>query len=155
MAEELITLSVDYSYGELGVDQQLTQTILLRLRAKDIPPPTRPSLHLMLCIDTSGSMMGKPLELVVKSVQVLLEQLTENDTLGLVCFANKGRLLSPPRPVTAEGRAFFEGVLTTLQAIGSSNLSEGLREALKAIPQPETGRLSHIVCSRTASQTEG
>lgn len=145
MSDALISLNTTYAYKELGVEQQLTQTLLLTLKAQEAPPRLRPALHLMLCIDTSGSMMGRPLELVVESVKVLLQHMTEKDTLGLVTFANKGRLLSEPRSITPEGRAFFEGALLSLQGIGSTNLGEGLKLALQHIPQPKPGKLSHIV----------
>ncbi len=145
MQKQPLSLSYNLAYPVLGLDQNLTQPLLLTLSAEDLQRSDRPPISLMLCIDLSGSMMGRPLELVVQSVKMLLEQLDENDRLGMVTFANKGRLISPMRSITPEGRGFFLGVLSSIQAAGSTNIEEGLRLALKGMPPPREGELRHIL----------
>ena len=140
-----ILLEHQLMYPELGLDQQLQQTLLLTLTAQDIPLPERPPVTLMLCVDLSGSMMGKPLELLIESVRMLLNQLNEHDRLGMVTFSNRGRLVSPIRELDPEGRGFFLGVLSGIQASGSTNMEEGLRLALDNMPPAREGELTHIV----------
>ena len=49
----------------------------------------RPDLFVSFVLDTSGSMAGKPLEQVARSVHLLLELLGEQDHVGLVSFADQ------------------------------------------------------------------
>jgi hypothetical protein len=69
----------------------------------------------------------------------------EQDRLGMVTFANHGRLVSPMKQLTPETRGFFHGVLSGIQAAGSTNIEEGLRMAFKHIPEIRPGELIHMV----------
>ncbi len=145
MGSPPLSLQYQLAYPTLGVDQQLTQPLMLTFKAEDTKITERPPLTLMLCVDLSGSMMGRPLELVVESLKMLLNQLNPNDRLGMVTFANKGRLVSPVRKLDPEGRGFFLGVLSSIQAAGSTNLEEGIRLALKEMPECRDGEIAHVV----------
>ncbi len=145
MSRNPLTLQSHLAYPTLGVEQQLQQVLLLSLTAEDMRITHRAPLSLMLCVDLSGSMMGRPLELVIESIRILLQQLNEDDRLGMVTFANTGRLVTPMKLLTPETRGFFHGVLSGIQAAGSTNMEDGLRMAFKHIPESRPGELVHMV----------
>lgn len=145
MSKQPITLDYRLAHPVLGPEQQLTQMLLCSMTAKDVPLAERPPLTLMLCVDTSGSMMGRPLELVIESIRMLLDQLNKNDRLGMVIFSNRPRIISSVRNVNEEGKSFFQGVLSGIQAMGSTHLEGGLRLALEHMPTIQDGELGHIV----------
>ncbi|MCB9642202.1 MAG: VWA domain-containing protein [Myxococcales bacterium] len=145
MSRNPLTLQSHLAYPALGIEQQIQQTLMLSLSAEDIRVTQRPPITLMLCVDLSGSMMGRPLELVIESIRLLLQQLNEDDRLGMVTFANAGRLVTPVKLLTPETRGFFHGVLSGIQAAGSTNMEDGLRMAFKHVPEPREGELVHMV----------
>lgn len=145
MSQSPINLSYRLAHSVLGTEQQLTQMLLCSVTAKDQQVKQRPPLTLMLCVDISGSMMGRPLELVNESIRMIMEQLTPGDRLGMVVFSTKARVISPIRYINQEGKSFFQGVLSTIQAMGSTHMENGLRLALDNMPATEDGELGHIV----------
>lgn len=145
MSQNPIDLSYRLAHPTLGCSQQLTQMLLCSMNAQDIQLTERPPLTLMLCVDTSGSMMGRPLELVIESIRMIVEQLNDNDRLGMVTFSNRARLISTIRTINQQGRSFFHGVLSGIQAMGSTHMENGLQLALEHMPETKDGELSHIV----------
>ncbi len=139
-----ITLVGHLAYPVMGSGENQTQVLLCSLKAYDLELTQRAPLTLMLCLDTSGSMMGRPLELVAESIAMLLSKLDSRDRLGMVTFNNRARLISPLRAVNEEGRAFYQGVLRGIQALGSTNMSAGLQLALEHLTRDSEG-LSHLL----------
>jgi len=54
--------------------------------SKSEMPDNRPSIDLVCCIDTSGSMSGEKIALVIKTLKYLLELLSEDDRLCIITF---------------------------------------------------------------------
>lgn len=140
-----IVLQERLSLPVLACGESSTQLLLCSLKAADMERMERPPLTLMLCLDTSGSMMGRPLELVCESIEMLLSKLDVRDHLGMVIFNNRARLISPLRQINEEARAFYKGVLRGIQALGSTNMAAGLRLALEHLTREYTGSLSHLI----------
>jgi VWFA-related protein len=66
-------------------------------------PPTEATMHvnpdaaisLMMVIDISGSMKGKPIEEAMRAANALLDQLSTQDRAGIIAFADQVKSLDP------------------------------------------------------------
>ena len=95
------------------------------LRAKDADPRERKPVNLTFVIDVSGSMAREDrLELVKRSVRLLVDRLDERDTIGIVVYGTTGRRLLAP--TSAASRERIMDVINRLTPEGSTNLEDGL-----------------------------
>ncbi|MEJ8547295.1 vWA domain-containing protein [Brevibacillus borstelensis] len=96
------------------------------IKGKEIAATNRKPAHLVFVIDISGSMnQENRLELVKKSLRVLVDQLEEKDKVGIVVYGSKGRKLL--EPTSADNKAAIIESLDYLLPEGSTNAEEGLR----------------------------
>lgn len=110
-----------------GAEQ--TEYALLRVKAADAPTGPRPSLSVVLVLDTSGSMQGEPIAQVIHSTRKIAEMLEERDALGVVEFSTGAKTVSPLRRLTPEARASVRNEAASLAATGNTNMSGGLAHA--------------------------
>ena len=100
---------------------------LLRLgvQARDIDRDERKPANLVFVIDTSGS-MGREnrLGLVKRALHLLLEELRDSDTVGIVEYGSRGREVL--RPTSVEDRWRIVRAIDGLRTNGSTNAEEGL-----------------------------
>jgi Ca-activated chloride channel homolog len=100
---------------------------LLRLgvQAREIPRRERKPANLIFVIDTSGS-MGREnrLGLVKRALGILLDELEQSDTVGIVEYGSRGREVL--RPTSVEDRRQIERAIESLHTNGSTNAEEGL-----------------------------
>lgn len=88
--------------------------------ASDIKPSA-----LTFVIDVSGSMgIDNRLGLVKKSLKILVEQMGENDKIGIVVYGTNGRKLLEPTSGEDEGQIL--SAIDRLEPEGSTNAAEGL-----------------------------
>jgi Ca-activated chloride channel family protein len=113
---------------------EVTEYALLRVRAAATPLGERPSLSVMLVIDTSGSMSGEALTQVIRSTQKIAEMLDARDALGVVAFSSGADTVSPLRRMTRDARAATQAEAVTLRASGNTNMSGGLSHAALQFP---------------------
>ena len=102
--------------------------LLLRIgiQARESSRRSRPDTALTFVIDTSGSMRREDrLELVKDSLRKLVRSLRRGDSIAVVTFGDKARVVLPPTRATDEG-AILDAI-DELQAGGSTNLEAGLR----------------------------
>ena len=89
---------------------------------------TRPRANLVFLIDTSGSMNEQnKLPLVQKSLNMLLYELDERDTVSIVTYAGNAGTALEPTP--ASQKAKIRAVIDQLGAGGSTAGAEGIRQA--------------------------
>ncbi len=97
----------------------------LGLKGFEVEPEERAPAHLVFVIDVSGSMdMDNRLGLVKASLRLLVDQLGERDTIGLVVYGNRGRVVLDPTGLKDRRRIL--AAIDSLRPDGSTNAQEGI-----------------------------
>ena len=98
------------------------------LKAKSIHPSNMPARNLVFLVDVSGSMDGASrLGLVQKSLHLLINELTQKDTVSIVTYAGDTSVKLPP--TRGDMKARIRAVVDALSARGSTNAGNGIRLA--------------------------
>ena len=84
----------------------------------------RPSMHVVVVLDTSGSMLGEPMEYLQEGMLRMLDALQEDDTVSLVTYGTDSSLVLDH--VGLGDRIALEKAITGLIAAGKTNLFAGL-----------------------------
>lgn len=104
------------------------QLVRFGIKAREIRAERRQPATLIFVVDTSGSMRRENrLELVKRSLGMLLDQLDRDDRIGLVVYGSRGDVLLEP---TANQDA-IRRALDRLRPNGSTNAEEGLELAYR------------------------
>lgn len=99
-------------------------------------------LNLSLVLDRSGSMRGAKIERLREAVLAVLDGLQAQDTLSVIAFNNKARVLVPSQAATEAGKAAISAEIRRLNADGGTNMAPAMEAALHELWQrvgPETG----------------
>lgn len=124
------------------------QLVRIGIKGKEIVPENRKAAHLVFVIDVSGSMnQENRLELVKKSLRVLVDQLQPRDTVGIVVYGSEGRVVLDP--TSAENRRAILSSIDALRPEGSTNAEEGLRLGYEMANRSfERGAINRVIlCS--------
>ena len=149
---DVFAIHTEVAPSPFGDDRQLL--LQVGLKARVIPKSQRKPVALTFIIDVSGSMaQDGRLELVKQALHLLVNQLDERDTIGIVSFETTAhRILDP---TNAANRARIFGALDTLRPEGSTNVDEGLRfgydMALEQLKPAAENRV--ILCSDGVANT--
>jgi Ca-activated chloride channel family protein len=97
------------------------------IKGKEISVKDRKDAILTFVIDCSGSMgsYDTRLELVKKTLRLLVDQLREGDRIGITTYQTKGRILMEHKGISK--KAEILEAIDSLQAGGSTNAHEGIR----------------------------
>ncbi len=120
-------------------------------------------LNLSLVLDRSGSMRGAKIERLREAVLAVLQGLQAQDTLSVVAFNNKARVLVPSQAATEGGKATISAEIRRLSADGGTNMAPAMEAALHELWQrvgPEPGgagatRAMHPAVTRMLLLTDG
>jgi Ca-activated chloride channel family protein len=108
--------------------------VRIGLQAKRIRADQLPARNLVFLIDVSGSMMPENrLPLVKKSLEMLVEQLTQRDRVAIVVYAGSSGLVLPA--TAGDQKPVILGALRRLEAGGSTNGGDGIQLAYKVAEQ--------------------
>jgi Ca-activated chloride channel family protein len=125
IVEPTTSLVMATSKSELG--------IRVRITAKDLPAAQRPPLDLALVLDTSGSMIGEPIDALRASARQLAGKLRDGDRISVVTFDSKSTVLVPNTVVTKTNRANIDHAISTIHATGTTDLVDGLANGLSQL----------------------
>jgi tight adherence protein B len=100
-------------------------------------------LHLVLAVDTSGSMAGAPIAAAAAAGQQLLNAAAPGDEVGLVTFSDRPRVVAP---LTPDARA-LGGALAQLGTTSGTALYDGVRTALRTAGADRSARRVVVVLS--------
>ncbi|HEX6410119.1 MAG TPA: VWA domain-containing protein [Sphingomicrobium sp.] len=102
--------------------------VRIGIKGYSVQRATRPRANLVFLIDTSGSMNSPDkLPLVQRSLNMLLDELDERDTVAIVTYAGHAGTALEPTPVSEKER--IRAVINRLGAGGSTAGAEGIRQA--------------------------
>ena len=102
--------------------------VRIGIKGYSVQRATRPHANLVFLIDTSGSMQEEnKLPLVQKSLNMLLDELDERDTVAIVTYAGDAGTALEPTPVSQKEK--IRSVINRLGAGGSTAGAEGIRQA--------------------------
>ena len=140
-----LSMSAFYNGGEHGV---------IRIQATDDPGTDHIPATVVLCIDESGSMMGRAvshddsdgasgltqLDVVKHAARTIVKSLGPQDQVAIVAFSARARVVLPLTFMTEENQAYASKKIENLRPLTSTNLYDGLHTSLELI--------------RTAGQTD-
>jgi Ca-activated chloride channel family protein len=123
---------------------------LLRLtvQGRDVSPQRRRPSQLVFVIDVSGSMdQENRLELVKRSLRILVDELGEGDRVGIVVYGSDARTVL--EPVDASRRGTILDAVARLRPEGSTNAAAGLEQAYDMARRHYDDRANNrlILCS--------
>lgn len=102
--------------------------------------------ELVFVLDTSGSMMGFPIEKAKETMRLALDGLHPRDTFNLITFSGDTHVLFPaPVAATAENLARAQAFLASRSGSGGTEMMKAIRAALEG---PDTGAV-RVVCFMT------
>ncbi|PYT05815.1 MAG: trypsin, partial [Acidobacteria bacterium] len=113
-----------------------------RVNAQDVMPK-----ELVFVLDTSGSMMGFPIEKAKETMKLALDGLYPQDTFNLITFSGDTCILFPePVPATRENLAKAQAFLASRSGGGGTEMMTAIRAALDPSDAQDHVR---IVCFMT------
>lgn len=136
----------DYSYGDNGTtiteDEKFTisaeigktpwnkdtQLLVVNIKAKELPKEEYKGSNLVFLIDTSGS-MNRPnkLPLLKESMLLLIERLTDKDTVSIVTYSGDSAVLA--KGVNGSEKEKLSEIIMELEPYGSTNGEGGMKKA--------------------------
>ncbi|MGB3799174.1 MAG: von Willebrand factor type A domain-containing protein [Lewinella sp.] len=117
-------------YTETGACPWNPENQILRvaIRAKDISRDDLPAANLVFLLDVSGSMQGPDrLDLLKKSMLLLVDQLRPQDRISIVVYAGAAGLVLPPTP--GDQGSVIRDAISELSAGGSTAGGAGIKLA--------------------------
>jgi len=129
-----VTLHCAAEKASLSHGEEHILTAMVSLLAPDVSDSSasRAPLDLVLAIDVSGSMRGIKMNLMKKTLELLITRsgLRTNDRVSLVTFDSRVMTKLPLLEMGAEGRARAEAIVKGLEPGSATNLSGGLLKAI-------------------------
>ena len=111
---------------------------------------------LVVVLDRSGSMQGRPLQDAISSVRELIGRLGDGDRFALVTYASDVRLEIPLQEATPENRSRWTRTAGAVAAGGGTNMAIGIDLADRAIAAArQAGRMPRIILLSDGHANEG
>lgn len=121
--EEDFAVQIQATRSKFGNENQILLSI--GIKAREVAAADRPAMNLVFVIDKSGSMAGERMQLVKDALMLLVDQIRDTDTIGLVTFDSQGHVVLASTPGTE--RYLIREAIRNLGTGGSTNAGEGLR----------------------------
>lgn len=122
-AEDTFAIHVDA--GPSPFEEDDYQLVRIGIKGKEVEAEERQRANLTFVIDISGSMnQDNRIGLVQRSLEVLIDQLNDDDRIGIVGYGSTARELLPPTEV--ENRDEILEAVYGIEIEGSTNVEDGL-----------------------------
>ena len=121
-------------YDVLTVEQEHKLYLLARLEAGPAPEDAqRRPLNLSLVVDKSGSMAGSKIDYTRQAAQLLVQNMSNEDTLSVVLYNEVVETLLPAQQV--QHKDMINQRIAEIKAGGTTNLSSGWLEGVNNVSQ--------------------
>lgn len=142
------TFAIHVDAGPSPFGEEDSQLVRIGIKGKEIDSENRKRANLTFVIDVSGSMdQDNRIGLVKKSLALLVNQLKDNDQIGIVVYGSTAHTILEPTSVEEED--VILNAIDELQIEGSTNAEEGLllgyKLASRAYDKEAINRV--IICS--------
>ena len=127
--EKLIKITTKTRYKKIQRTSNIQKIPLLINVKTDINniSQKRSGLDLLIIIDISGSMGGKKLKLIKKTLNFIITELKEIDRLSLLTFNKKTNLLSNFIPMEKQNKELIKKKVDEIKADGATNIIEAFK----------------------------
>ena len=129
---------INLGAGQLNNQRQLAVSISAIAEQMD----RNVALNLCLVLDHSGSMNGKPLEIVKKAAIGLVDRLKAGDRLSIVAFDHRAKVLVSNQVL--ENPEKVKRQINRLAADGGTAIDEGLRLGIEELAKGKKETISQI-----------
>jgi len=116
-------LSAYFDYPKVIFDKDNEVVLSMDIKAPKVEHDDRQPLNLVAVLDISGSMAGEKIERMKKTVQILIDHLTEQDKLGIVIFGSNFTKLAGVEAMTSDRKAELKTRVAGLQTADCTNIS--------------------------------
>ncbi|MEM6990977.1 MAG: von Willebrand factor type A domain-containing protein [Myxococcota bacterium] len=125
----------------------------LGIKGKEVKAEDRMAANLVFVIDVSGSMRGDRLSTVKKSLAMLVDQLRADDSVGIVAYGSKARVVLSP--TSGSERQQILAAIDGLRTEGSTNVQAGLELGYELVAKAKVGAgINRVVlCSDGVANT--
>jgi Ca-activated chloride channel family protein len=103
---------------------------LVELRPTEQAAAVTMPLNLSLVLDRSGSMQGKKIEALRAATQEVLDLLQPQDSLSVIMFNHRARVLVPSQQVTPERKAAIQAEIRRVDADGGTNMAPAMEAGI-------------------------
>jgi len=124
------------------------QLLRIGIKGDVIAPENRKAANLVFVIDVSGSMGREDrLGLVRKALRMLIDNLRNDDEVGIVVYGSRGRVVLEPTSINEKEKIL--SAIEWLRPEGATNAEEGLRLGYQMAERNfEKGKINRIIlCS--------
>ena len=105
-----------------------TQLLVMNIKAKELAPEENKGSNLVFLIDTSGSMNNEyKMPLLKESLKLLVNELTENDTISIVTYSGNETVVL--EGVNGTQKKEIISAINLLEPYGSTNGEGGIKKA--------------------------
>ena len=141
--EGAFSITIDGSPSQFGLDTH--HMIRVGLQGKTIADEDRKDATLIFTIDVSGSMDRQDrLGLVKRSLNLLVDELRDEDKVGIVIYGSTGRIHL--EPTSGENKRSIKSAIDRLQSGGSTYVQQGLELAYRmAADEADPERITRVI----------
>ncbi|MEM9073660.1 MAG: VWA domain-containing protein [Myxococcota bacterium] len=129
----VVFLDADLGHTEVLADTGGEVLARLVVRTGDVNQTERSPLNLALVIDTSGSMLGDPIDRAREASLSIVDLMREGDFLSVVAFHTETEVLLPSTEVRRGDLDEIREKIRGMEARGTTDLAGGLRIGLQQV----------------------
>lgn len=130
----------------LLVGEERTVYAVVRIGTRSLAERPPGPVNVALCIDTSGSMEGAPIERARRAAIDLVASLKDGDRLAVVSFNTQYDVVLPSNVLDEEVRAEAIAAIGSLPAIGTTELAGGLETAVGEVARHfDEGGINRVI----------
>lgn len=95
----------------------------------------RAPIDLICVLDISGSMAGSKINLLIETVNFIVDTLSEKDRISVVQFNHRARRLMPLKRLTQQNQPAIFDAIENIKATGGTNIAAAMDVTLAILKQ--------------------